>query len=188
LNSQINLSKFVIGGLSDVTVQRVRESDAIVSIISPGQMVPAAIEAAEKKRTWVLRFEDANHSMPTAPAAYHVKSIIDFAKFTTPSERVFVHCATGRSRSTAAMAIILATMHKEVRLRDVFGAVQALQAEAWPNARMIRFADRQLGLEGYFEAALEDFQKLQATLRPELAPKDFGVAKSDRGRDWKWGA
>ncbi len=70
---------------------------------------------------------------------------------------VLVHCHAGVSRSTAATAILLA-QDNPGREAEAFAAVARLRPGAWPNARMVDFADDLLERDGRLRAGLRAMQ------------------------------
>jgi predicted protein tyrosine phosphatase len=141
----------------DVTEAAVSVADAIVSIGDPGEAAPRAVSRS-KKRCLRLTFADYDHEYPTSPQHAHVNDIIAFARATRPDERLLVHCYAGISRSTASLAIILRVLHPELDHDAVFEAVHRIRPEAWPNRRLIAYADEILKCEGEFSAALQRFR------------------------------
>ena len=66
---------------------------------------------------------------------------------------LLVHCHAGISRSTAAMATLLAR-HTPVGEEDgIFQRIREIRPIAWPNSRMIGFADDILGRGGRLNAS-----------------------------------
>ena len=55
-----------------------------------------------------------------------------------------VHCHAGISRSTAAMEMLMAQLDTDQAEDEIFGRLVELRPKAWPNSRMIGFADRLL--------------------------------------------
>ena len=83
----------------------------------------------------------------------------DHAKGGNP--HVLVHCHMGISRSTAAMAILLAQIRQKEYETAVFAELLRLQPDAWPNCLMIELADKLLGRQGQLTAALGSLYGLQ---------------------------
>jgi predicted protein tyrosine phosphatase len=90
-------------------------------------------------------------------------------------EAVLVHCHAGISRSTAAAAILMAQFNPG-REDEVCARLTEIRPQAWPNSRMIRFADELLGRDGALLAAVETIYRRAATDRPDLvaALRRFG--------------
>ena len=81
---------------------------------------------------------------------------------------LLVHCHAGISRSTAALATLLARHTPLGDEAGIFARIREIRPIAWPNSRMIGFADDILGRGGRLNAALRDHYRLQAPERPEF--------------------
>jgi predicted protein tyrosine phosphatase len=145
-----------ICALYDVTSEAVAAADTIVSIGDPADPVPREI-ASSGKRCLSLRFFDYDYEDAEAPQLRDARELIAFASQITPAEKLRVHCHAGISRSTAALAVILAVQHPELAYDVIFETVYAIRPEAWPNKRIIAHADRLLRAEGQFSMALQRF-------------------------------
>ena len=141
----------------DVNADAVAEADAIVSIGDPGESVPRAITRSQKRQLR-LTFFDYDHEASESPQLDHVRDLIAFAKDVRPGQKLLVHCYAGISRSTASLAIILAVLHPELDYDAIFEAVHRIRPEAWPNKRLIAYADHILKCEGQFNDALQRFR------------------------------
>ncbi len=88
---------------------------------------------------------------------------------------VLVHCHAGISRSTAAAAILMAQFNPGQEAA-VCERLTAIRPQAWPNSRMIRFADELLARDGALVAAVEAIYRKAAADRPDLvaALRRFG--------------
>lgn len=88
---------------------------------------------------------------------------------------VLVHCHAGISRSTAAAAILMA-QYNPGREAEVCERLLAIRPQAWPNSRMIRFADELLERDGALVGAVETIYRNAAAGRPDLvaALRRFG--------------
>ena len=93
---------------------------------------------------------------------------------------MLVHCQMGISRSTAATAILLLTIHRGKGEDDIFARLLELQPNAWPNCRMIELADEMLQRRGRFTAAAGRLYAAQLAKKPESA--DF-LRRHGRGRE-----
>lgn len=80
---------------------------------------------------------------------------------------LLVHCHMGISRSTAAMAILMAQSNSDESEEWVFSHLLSLRPQAWPNSLMVEFADTLLGRQGRLMAALADLYARQLAKRPE---------------------
>jgi predicted protein tyrosine phosphatase len=75
----------------------------------------------------------------------------------------------GISRSTAAMAMLLAQAHPEQEEEAIAQSLTSIRPKAWPNSRMIAFADEILGREGRLTLAARKMYGRLLALQPHLA-------------------
>lgn len=146
----------------------------VLSIMDPDHPEPTAFGAFGEHERLELRFNDIID--PTrgqiAPQKADVERILAFGRdlLAEPVEcrHLLVHCHAGISRSTAALTMILAQARPERPAADAMAAVAAIRAKAWPNLRMIEFADDILGRKGDLIAAARDRHLTLGKQRPEL--------------------
>lgn len=143
----------------------------LLSIVDPdiaGVFRPAAIPV---DRHLVLRFHDLIEPDDTivAPQERDIADILQFGDRLREegSQGALIHCHMGVSRSTAALAILLARSDPE-RLARVFPQVVERRPQAWPNSRMIDMADRLLGLKGRLMRQLRHLYQHQLVHRPDV--------------------
>jgi predicted protein tyrosine phosphatase len=86
----------------------------------------------------------------------------------------------GISRSTAAMAILLAQSNPNESEEWIFSHLLGLRAQAWPNSLMVEFADTLLGRQGRLLTALADLYAWQLAKRPET---EHFMRTHGRGRE-----
>jgi len=79
-----------------------------------------------------------------------------------------VHCQKGLSRSTAALALILAQARPDVAAADVLAEVVRLRPRAWPNLRIIELGDALLGRGRNLVAAAAACYRARIAARPQL--------------------
>jgi predicted protein tyrosine phosphatase len=82
---------------------------------------------------------------------------------------LLIHCHAGISRSTAAMAMILAQAFPHEVEDAIVDRLLRIRPQAWPNSRMIGFADELLGRNGRLTAAVNKVYARRLATRPELA-------------------
>jgi predicted protein tyrosine phosphatase len=136
----------------------------------------------------VLRFHDVIEPGPglIMPEVEHVEAVLGFIDDLLAEERrhqdghVLIHCHAGISRSTAAMAMLLAKTYPDLDEGALMERLFAIRAKAWPNSRMIGFADEILGRGGRLSEAARQLHARQLAIRPNLAQlmRDLG-----RGRE-----
>ena len=147
----------------------------VLSILDPGHPDPADFDDYGTHRRLTLRFHDIIEPVPghVAPDATHIEQLLAFGRDLggtdeEVSRHLLVHCHLGVSRSTAAVATIMAQHHKGAET-DVFERLLRIRRRAWPNSRMIAIADDLLGRNGRLVAALKELYRHQIANRPEIA-------------------
>jgi predicted protein tyrosine phosphatase len=105
-----------------------------------------------------------------APTENSVRDLLDLGRRlkAEPVDHLLIHCHMGISRSTAA-AITLMVQDHPGREEDSFRHLRRIRPKAWPNSRMIRFADDMLGRGGALVKAAFAHYALIAEGYPELA-------------------
>jgi len=151
----------------------------VLSLLDPGTPEPEAFRAWPAHRRTTLHFHDCLEPLEgqTAPQAADIEAILGFGRdLGEGAGHVLVHCHYGLSRSTAALAILFAQSEPETSAADMIGRLHALREPAWPNARMIGFADAILKREGSLSEAVRRLHALQLRVRPHLAEvlRDLG--------------
>jgi predicted protein tyrosine phosphatase len=91
-----------------------------------------------------------------------------------------VHCHMGISRSTAAMAVLLAQLHPEADEDRIFSRILEIRPQAWPNCVMIELADDLLGRGGRLVAAVGRLYAQQLTGRPDM---ELHMRENGRARE-----
>lgn len=145
----------------------------VLSILDPNLDDPEAFQRFAPHERTILRFHDdvrvAQGRVP--PKREHVQALLDLGeKLRSQAEgtRLLVHCHMGVSRSTAAVAIILA-QHYPGNEAEAFDKIRSIRPFSWPNSRMIGMADEMLGCGGRFVEALEHHQREVLEIHPEMS-------------------
>lgn len=147
----------------------------VLSILDPDFPVPEAFGAFGEHEKVELRFHDIIDETPglLAPQLADVERILSLGAGLRaeprPSAHLLVHCHAGVSRSTAAMALILAQALPETPADAVLAQVHAIREKAWPNLRLIEIGDAMLRRNGTLVAAAHALYRLQLERRPHLA-------------------
>jgi predicted protein tyrosine phosphatase len=109
-----------------------------------------------------LRFHDIISPIAgqIMPAPDHVEAVLKFGEAflarqdSNASSHVLVHCHMGISRSTAAMITLMAQADPDETSEALFERLTKIRPQAWPNSKMIPYADSQLGRNGDLTTAL----------------------------------
>ena len=97
------------------------------------------------------------------------KSILTFGRDAAEAGGLLIHCHAGISRSTAATLMILAQARPDEKEDGLAERLLQSRPQAWPNSRMIEFADALLDRRGRLVAAIAGIYARQLEKRPELA-------------------
>ena len=130
-----------------------------------------------------LYFHDAIEPAPeiVLPRKEHVETILAFGLDLGDDLRhLLIHCHAGISRSTAAMAMILAQASPRKSEDAIVDRLVRIRPQAWPNSRMIAFADELLGRDGRLRAAVNRVYARRLAAKPELAEV---MTRLDRARE-----
>jgi predicted protein tyrosine phosphatase len=173
----VTTSLLTICGLEELDHHSTRGVTHVLSILDPDWPDPQAFAQYDLHHRTILKFHDVIEPGPglILPQAQHVEEILEFGNaIGTDSTlrrdpHLLVHCHMGVSRSTAAMAILMVQSNRSENDEAIFTRLLELRPQAWPNSRMIEFADELLGRGGGFLHALGALYATQLSARPELA-------------------
>jgi predicted protein tyrosine phosphatase len=165
-----------ICGLAELADHCATRVSHVLSILDPDWPVPEVFGAFGEHAKLELRFHDvieAGDPGITAPQQAHVTALLAFGRelLTEPraNAHLLVHCHAGVSRSTAAMALLLAQALPDAPEGRIFGEILHIRPQAWPNLRLLEMGDPLLGRGGKLVAAAVDIYRTQLESRPELS-------------------
>jgi predicted protein tyrosine phosphatase len=160
-----------ICGLDELAGHQGRGVTHVLSILDPEWPEPSAFQAFDPHFHAMLRFHDAIEADPGVllPQKADVEAILTFGRDAGDAERVLIHCHAGISRSTAAALMVLAQAHPHEGEDAIAERLIEIRPQAWPNSRMIAFADELLDRQGRLTAATGAIYARQLAARPELA-------------------
>ena len=173
-------------GLEELAGHADRQVSHVLSILDPDQPEPEAFGAYGEHARLELKFHDVIEDTPgfRAPQRQDVAKMLAFGKdiLRDPQNlrHLLVHCHMGISRSTAAMALLLAQAMPDIPASDVMTRIVRIREKAWPNLRILMFGEEQLGRKGELSSAAGALYRLQLERRPEI--KNFFVG-AGRGRE-----
>ena len=157
-----SISMLTVCGVDEIPAQRDRAVTHVLSLLDPGWPEITSFSEFAAHRRAVMHFHDIIDEDPekSAPTKADVAKILTFgaelaeeqAQFT--ARHLLVHCQMGISRSTAAMLMLLTQMYPNESEDELFARLRQIRPQAWPNSRMIGFADDLLGRKGRLLAAL----------------------------------
>lgn len=164
-----------ICGLGEIASHGGRAVTHALSLLDPGTPAPDGFAAYPAHHRVTLAFHDAIVPAPglILPTRDDVAAILAFGRAVAPGAdgvtHVLVHCHMGISRSTAAMAMLLAQAEPDLTEDEVLARIGAVRPQAWPNSLMIAYADDALARQGRFTAALGRFYARRLIQSPEIA-------------------
>ena len=145
----------------------------VLSILDPAEPEPLAFADYPPHDRLTLRFDDVIEPIPgcMAPTPEHVEQLLTFGREIGADalQTLLIHCHAGVSRSTASATALLLQAFPELRPEEVFEHIGRVRPQAWPNSRMIAFADEQLGRNGTLTTALHRFYGHRLAAEPRLA-------------------
>ena len=185
----ISISILTICGLEELEQHSSRAVTHVLSIVDPDCPDPDAFRAYDSHHRTILRFHDIIEPYGgfVVPEMGHVEAVLSFgeslgrgARYRDQAGHLLVHCHAGISRSTAAMAMLLAQTYPDQEEAAIFDRLVSIRPQAWPNSRMIGFADRLLSRKGRLNAALARLYARQLAARPDL---EETMRRHGRGRE-----
>jgi predicted protein tyrosine phosphatase len=175
-----------IRGIEELPTHCARGVSHVLSILDPDYPELDAFGAFGEHRRQELRFHDVIEDSPNtlAPRDADVARLLAFGRDLQAEPRacahLLVHCHAGISRSTAAMALILAQALPDRPGGEIFQEVLRVREKAWPNLRLLEIGDALLGCGGKLTAAAHRVYRRQLEIRPHLAE---AMIQAGRGRE-----
>jgi predicted protein tyrosine phosphatase len=165
------LSALTVCGLDELDRHTARGVTHVLSILDPEWPEPGAFQDFDPHFRVTLRFHDAIEPDPgvVLPRKPDVDAILAFGRDAGDVRHLLIHCHAGLSRSTAAMLMILAQAHPHETEDAVVRRLLQIRPQAWPNSRMIGFADERLGRGGRLSAAIARIYAERLEIEPHLA-------------------
>ncbi|HEX2136772.1 MAG TPA: protein-tyrosine-phosphatase [Microvirga sp.] len=184
----ISISVLTICGLQDLELHTRSGVTHVLSILDPDWPDPEAFLAYEPHHRTILHFHDAIEPGPniTLPEIGHVEAVLAFGRSLSFDAarrldgHLLIHCHMGISRSTAAMAALLAQIYPDEDEGRLFERLLRIRPQAWPNSRMVGFADQLLGRGGRLTSGLGKLYRHQLARHPQLAD---AMRRIGRGRE-----
>jgi len=178
--SAIALSTLTVCGLHELDGHCASEVTHVLSLLDPGTPEPGAFASYDPHVRATLYFHDAIEPAPglVLPQMADVETILAFARDAGDVRHLLIHCHLGVSRSTAAMLMILAQAYPGEPEGALVDRLMAIRPQAWPNSRMIGFADERLGREGRLKAAVRRIYAQHLMRRPDLTETFRNLGRS----------
>jgi predicted protein tyrosine phosphatase len=181
-------SLLTVCGLEELETHRERRVTDVLSLLDPGTPEPSAFDAYNEHHRVTLRFHDILEPQlgMIPPEPTDVAAILKFGKELEAQEtysgerHLLIHCHMGISRSTAAMAMLLAQAHPDEDEDAIAERLTTIRPKAWPNTRMMSFADEMLSRGGRLTQAARKMHGRLLALQPHLADV---MRRIGRGRE-----
>jgi predicted protein tyrosine phosphatase len=172
----ISISMLTICGIEELPSHDKRLVTHVLSILDPEAPEIAAFDRYDAHERTTLRFHDIieQRQGQILPQPEHVQDILRFGAELSESRtgrtegHLLVHCHMGVSRSTAAMLTLMAQNRPDEDADHLFQRLREIRPQAWPNSRMVRFADEALSRGGRLTEALSRHYAHQLRLQPRF--------------------
>lgn len=174
---EISPSRRSICGIEELPNFHTEGVTHVLSLVDPDLAEIDAFARYPHHHRTILRFHDILEPRPgwVMPEPGHVDQILRFGERTadrgaklSDASHLLVHCHMGVSRSSAAMLMLMAQAHPDAEADRLFAQLRAIRPQAWPNSRMISFADAALGRGEHLTLALRRHYAHQLHARPEF--------------------
>jgi predicted protein tyrosine phosphatase len=123
----------------------------VVSLLSPEEihLAPDGHDPARHLRLAMHDLGDGPHDQDAVPpAAAHVAELLAFGGDWDARESILIHCWAGISRSTAAAFTLACARNPHVEEVEIAAVLRAASPTAFPNPRIVAYADAALGRQG----------------------------------------
>jgi predicted protein tyrosine phosphatase len=179
-------STLTVCGLHELDRHCARDVTHVLSILDPEWPEPEAFQDFGPHSRVTFRFHDAIEPDPgvVLPQKAVVDAILAFGRGAGDMRHLLIHCHAGLSRSTAAMLMILAQADPRATEEAIVDRLLEIRPQAWPNSRMIGFADELLDRDGRLSAAVARIYARRLEIEPELADT---MRRLNRAREVEFG-
>lgn len=178
--------QLTICGIHELVTHSDKNVTHVLSIIDPERPDLTEFSGFGIHERTTLRFHDiiADIEGQILPSQKHTEAILSFGQAfqsrtdSDAESHILVHCHMGVSRSTAAMLTLMAQASPDEPAEVLFQRLANVRPQAWPNSRMVAFADEQLGRGGELSRELGYHYGRQLTSRREI--KDWMISLGRR--------
>ncbi|MBX3500607.1 MAG: protein-tyrosine-phosphatase [Alphaproteobacteria bacterium] len=171
--SELTPFKVTICGIPDLPQHGGSGVSHVLSLIDTQHVLPEALGSYGEIDHELVRFDDVVAEFPgfVACSEADVRRILALGeRMREAGERarhLLVHCHAGISRSTASAAVLMAQFNPG-RETEAFLRILDLRPHAWPNTRIVEFADRLLARNGALLDGLVAYRRALLARKPHL--------------------
>jgi len=126
----------------------IMEAKYLISLLSPYSMIPTPSSIRPENH---LKLEMDDIEFPAEgmrhPNIDHVRALLEFGESLDSDPEVVVHCYMGKSRSAAALLLLL-VQHNPGRVHEIVDMVYQDALHIKPNGLIIKMGDAELGCDG----------------------------------------
>ena len=170
MTNDLSPSTLTVCGLHELDAHGARDVTHVLSLLDPGTPEPTAFSTYDPHIRTTLYFHDAIEPGRdiVLPEMSDIETILAFARDAGDVGHLLIHCHMGISRSTAAMLMVMAQAFPDDLEDTLIDRLTEIRPQAWPNSRMIAFADERLGRNGRLMAAVTTIYGRRLTRHPDL--------------------
>jgi predicted protein tyrosine phosphatase len=165
--------KVTVCGIPELAQHDTSGVSHVLSLLDTHHGLPEALGGYGAIDHELVRFDDVVAEFPgfVACSEADVRRILALGeRMRAAGERaqhLLVHCHAGISRSTAAAAVLMAQFNAG-RETEAFLRILDLRPHAWPNTRIVEFADRLLERDGALLDGLVAYRRALLERKPHL--------------------
>lgn len=164
-------------------IAKVEKPSHAVSLMSPGDWFPEL--GLGDLRHHKIHLHDIREELldHVAPNGEHVRGLIGFLEEWPREDPLLVHCWAGISRSTATAYVAACLHNPQADEIEIAQALRAASPTAFPNTRIVDFADDILGRKGRMRKAIDSMGRGEVAEEavPFFIPARFGSGGDKRG-------
>jgi len=165
--------RITICGLDELADHSDSAVSHVLSILDPAWPVPEAFGTFGAHSKLELRFNDVieDSADVIAPQPQHIEQLLAFGRELSgaPDAHLLVHCHAGVSRSSAALALLIAQAMPDQPGDAIFAEIFRIRPQIWPNLRIVELGEHALGRNGDLSAAARRIYRVQMNDKPYLA-------------------
>ena len=108
-----------------------------------------------KARAVFSYFNDVDYPTDDGPQENEIGLLLDFSQRFTVADKILIHCRAGVSRSTALAYAVICQHSQPGQEAEAFAYLRQIRPQLFPNALVVKMADRILKRKGRLLAAVK---------------------------------